>query len=67
MDKDTRVQLIYVMQLLQDLDYYLSTDDKEFSPLQNKTWGARKQLKVVQTKVGGIIENLDEILIGTEQ
>ena len=66
MDKDTRVQLIYVMQLLQDLDYYLSTDDEEFSPLENKTWQARKQLKVVQTKVGGIIENLDEILIGTE-
>ena len=65
MDKDTRVQLIYVMQLLQDLDYYLSTDDEEFSLLENKVWSVRKQLKVVQTKVGGIIENLDEI-IGTE-
>ena len=66
MDNDTRVQLIYVMQLLQDLDYYLSTDDEEFSLLENKVWQTRKQLKVVQTKVGGIIENLDEILIGTE-
>lgn len=66
MDKDTRIQLIYVMKLLQDLDYYLSTDDENFSELENKTWSARKQLKVVQTKVGGIIENLDEILIGTE-
>lgn len=66
MDKDTRVQLIYVMQLLQDLDYYLSTDDEEFSLLENKVWSARQQLKVVQTKVGGIIERLDEILIGTE-
>ena len=65
MDKDTRVQLIYVMQLLQDLDYYLSTDDEEFSPLENKTWQSRQQLNVVRKKVGGIIENLDEI-IGTE-
>lgn len=67
MDNDTRVQLIHVIQLLQDLDYYLSTDDEDFSKLENKVWSARQQLKVVQTKVGGIIENLDEILIGTEQ
>ena len=66
MDKDTRVQLIYVMQLLQDLDYYLSTHDENFSLLENEVWGARKQLKVVQTKVGTIVESLDEILIGTE-
>ena len=40
-------------------------DDEDFSKLENKVWSARKQLKVVQTKVGTIVENLDEI-IGTE-
>ena len=66
MDKDTRVQLIYVIQLLQDLDYYLSTEDEDFSKLENKVWSTRKQLKVIQTKVGTIVESLDEI-VGTEQ
>lgn len=56
MDNDTRVQLIHVIQLLQDLDYYLSMDDEDFSKLENKVWSTRKQLKVVRAKVSEIIE-----------